>query len=122
MTTAIQDEYRAKTTYAKVLAELGDMTPFSNIVNAETNHVASIATLFVNRGLPVPASAWTADDAPTFDTRLAACLGGEASENANVTMYDGLLLLELPNDVRSVFTNLRLASLNQHLPAFQKCS
>jgi hypothetical protein len=45
-----------------------------------------------------------------------------AAEIANVAMYDGFLLLDLPDDVRTVFGNLRSASLDQHLPTFEKCS
>jgi hypothetical protein len=37
-------------------------------------------------------------------------------------MYDRLLPLELPADVRQVFTNNRRASLVNHLPAFESCS
>ena len=119
MTTAIQDEYRAQATYAQVLVDLGDMTPFSNIVKAEVTHIAAIGGLFTSRELPVPGSAL--GEVPTYDTRLAACEAAVIGETGNVAIYDGLLLLELPNDVRNVFTNLRLASLEQHLPAFENC-
>jgi hypothetical protein len=37
-------------------------------------------------------------------------------------MYDEFLSLDLPDDVRTVFGNLRSASLDKHLPAFQTCS
>jgi hypothetical protein len=36
-------------------------------------------------------------------------------------MYDDLLASPLPDDVVKVFTKLRAASLNNHLPAFQNC-
>ena len=58
------------------LADLGDMTPFSNIVLAEAQHVLAISGLFTARELPVPASAWDDSNVPSFDTRLAACEAG----------------------------------------------
>ncbi|MEJ2205087.1 MAG: hypothetical protein P8170_13380 [Gemmatimonadota bacterium] len=58
---------------------------------------------------------------PTFDSRLAACEAGRDAEIANVALYDVLLLLDLPNDVTTVFTNLRAASQDNHLPAFETC-
>lgn len=36
-------------------------------------------------------------------------------------IVDRYLALDLPADVRTVFTNNRLASLNGHLPAFNAC-
>jgi hypothetical protein len=121
MTTAIQDEYHAQAVYAKVLTDLGDITPFANIVLAEGNHVAAIAALFTDRGWAVPASEWDDTNVPTFDSRLAACEAGRDAEIANVALYDVLLLLDLPNDVTTVFTNLRAASQDNHLPAFETC-
>jgi hypothetical protein len=37
-------------------------------------------------------------------------------------MYDDMLRLSLPSDVRQVFENNRSASLVNHLPAFERCS
>ncbi|HSG09243.1 MAG TPA: hypothetical protein VLA36_12860 [Longimicrobiales bacterium] len=119
MNTALQDEYRAHATYAQVLIDLGDVVPFSKIVEAEATHITAIGALFTKRELPVPGSAL--GEVPTYDTHLAACEAAVTGETGNVVIYDGLLLLELPNDVRNVFTNLRLASLEQHLPAFENC-
>ena len=119
MNTALQDEYRAQATYAQVLIDLGDVVPFSKIVEAEATHIAAISALFTSRELAVPGS--ELGEAPTYDTRLAACEAAVIGETGNIAIYDGLLLLELPNDVRNVFTNLRLASLEQHLPAFENC-
>ena len=56
-----------------------------------------------------------------FATVTAACAAGVVAEQENIAMYDRLLLTELPNDVRNVFTNNRRASLDRHLPAFESC-
>jgi hypothetical protein len=119
---AIQDEYRTQGTYAKVLAEHGDVTPFSNILVAETAHVGSLSALYAAREWPVPGSDWQPEDIPSFATLLLACEAGVALEEANVALYDGLLAGELPADVRTVFLNLQAASRDHHQPAFARCA
>ena len=122
MATALQDELRAMITYQQVLADINSNVPFNSLYLAESEHVSAVTGLFTNRGLPVPESEWTADNVPRFDTRLEACQASVLTETATVQMYDAFLLLELPNDVATVFTNLRFASQEQHLPALLKCS
>jgi hypothetical protein len=50
------------------------------------------------------------------DTKAAV-----GAEQENIALYDDFLKLDLPRDVRNVFTNNRRASLKNHLPAFQNC-
>jgi hypothetical protein len=118
----IQDEYLAETTYQGVLNDFGQQQPFVNVLTAEQRHSAAIATLYASRGLVAPASAWTLATVPHYSTVTAACSGAAGAERANIAMYDELLRLDLPNDVRQVFTNNRSASLLNHLPAFERCS
>jgi hypothetical protein len=119
---SIQDEYRAETIYQGVIEDLGPLAPFVNVLSAEQRHSASIAQLFVRRGLAPPANAWTLATVPHFTSIPAACAAAAAAERENVAMYDELLRLTLPADVRQVFENVRLASLTNHLPAFERCS
>ena len=119
---SIQDEYYALFTYTRVVTDFGDVQPFSIIRLAEMRHSAAVGGLFTKRGLEIPGSEWDESNVPTFAFFLAACIGGKESETANIAMYDRLLSTpELPSDVRNVFTNLRAASLEQHLPAFERC-
>ena len=121
MNAGIQDEFHAEFTYMKVLQRFGDVQPFYNILHAEERHSAAIARLFENYGLPVPGSRWTLDNVAAFGSLSEACEGGVAAELENIALYDELLTLDLPQDVRNVFTNVRAASLENHLPAFQTC-
>jgi hypothetical protein len=121
MTTAIQDEYRAQVTYAKVLVDFGVVKPFSNIVSAEGKHVEAISRLFVVNGLEVPASEWNEGNVPTFALLADACAASVTTETATAAMYDGFLLLELPSNVRKVFERLRDASALRHVRAFERC-
>jgi rubrerythrin len=121
---ALQDEHHAYYTYSRVLLEFADqskLTPFTNIVNAEDQHVKAASHLFDKRGWEPLPSTWTLENVPTFGTFIDACRGGADAERANIAMYDRLLANELPEDVVKVFETLKAASLNNHLPAFEKC-
>lgn len=119
---SIQDEYRAETTYQAVINDLGPLQPFVNVLTAEQRHSATIAQLLTVRGLAVPPNPWTLATVPHYGTATEACRAAATAERANVAMYDELLRLDLPADVRQAFTNIRAASLLNHLPAFERCS
>lgn len=121
MALAIQDEYHAENVYLRVLADFGNVFPFSRIVHAEQRHSAAIAHLYGNRRLDAPDSEWTLDNVPRFGSIQEACAAAAQAEIDNIALYDSYLDLELPADVRNVFTNNRAASLNNHLPAFEAC-
>jgi hypothetical protein len=119
---SIQDEYRSEMTYQGVVNDLGQPLPFVNVLAAEQRHSATIAGLFTRYGLSAPANAWTVATVPHYGTVGEACRAAATAERANIAMYDELLGLVLPSDVRQAFTNLRVASLQNHLPAFERCS
>jgi len=121
MALGIQDEYHAENVYRRVLADFGQVFPFSRIVNAEQRHAAAIAGLYRNRSLDVPTSEWNLNNVPRFDSIQKACAAAAQAEIDNIALYDRFLELELPTDVRNVFTNNRAASLRNHLPAFEAC-
>ena len=118
---ALDDEYKARATYRKVLEKFGDVRPFSNIVGAEENHISELKVLFDNYGLSVPADEWPSK-APSFDTLEEACNGAAQAEIDNAALYDRLLADVSHDDVKSTFEELRDASRNNHLPAFQRCA
>ncbi len=122
MERAIQDEYHAEATYSRILADLGNAWPFTNIVRAERRHIEAEAGLFTNRGLNVPASRWNSDNVARFDSIREACAAAAQAERDNVSLYDTFLQMDLPTDVRNVFTNNRAASQENHLPAFEACA
>ncbi len=121
LTEAIEDEYKARATYRRVLEKFGEVRPFSNIVEAEQRHIDALLVLFTEYGLRVPADSWP-DRVETPETLLAACQAGVAAEIDNAAMYDRLLAAsgDFP-DVQSVLRNLQRASQENHLPAFQRC-
>jgi len=118
---AIQDEYHAEFVYARVIADFGQVQPFYNIINAEQRHSEAVGRVFTNHDLTVPASEWNLGNVPSFGSLPAACAAAVEAEIANIALYDEFLTLDLPQDARNVFVNIRAASLEKHLPAFEAC-
>ncbi len=121
LTAAIHDEYKARDTYRAVINTLGQVRPFVNIINAEEQHISLLANLFNSHGLSVPQD--TVGGLPSPASLGAACSLGVQAEIDNAALYDSLLsgTTNYP-DVQAVFRQLQSASLDQHLPAFQRCA
>ena len=118
---AINDEYKARALYQKVIDKFGAVRPFSNIIKAETTHIAELKPLFSKYGIPVPKDEWY-NKVPTFSTLQEACEAGVQAEIDNVKMYDEFLKFVKENDIVDVFKRLRAASQEKHLPAFKRCA
>jgi len=118
---ALQEEYGAEMLYRSVLASFGpDTPPFSLIAEAEARHVLALKQLFTRRELAAPA--WSPVAFPGFGSLAEACAAGVAAEIKDAAFYQPYLERDdLPLDVRNVFTNLQAASLENHLPAFERC-
>lgn len=118
----IQDEYRAEAIYQGVVNDFGSVVPFISILTAEHRHSAAIAQLYTSRALAIPASQSSVSTVPHFASVSEACVAAAGAERDNIGLYDRVLTLALPDDVRQVFTNNRRASIDNHLPAFIACS
>lgn len=117
----LNDEYRAEAIYQNVLDKFGDVRPFSNIIRAEQKHSDSLIQIYERYGLIVPENNWY-DSVPEFDSVREACAAGVEAEIENAALYDELMSNIDNQDIIIVFTALRDASINNHLPAFQRCS
>lgn len=112
---AMQDEQLALAEYRAIIAKMGAVRPFSNIVRAEESHVGYLEDLFAAHRVALPTAALPA---PALPRDLAAALeAGRQAEIDNIAMYDRFLARTLPADVRQVFEQLKAASQN-HLRAF----
>jgi hypothetical protein len=118
---ALDDEYRAWATYDQVIAEFGEIPPFSNIREAEARHIQALHALFGRYGLPVPENRWP-ERVERYASLQAACVAGVAAEIANGEMYQRLLGATQRPDILTVLHNLQQASQQRHLPAFQRCA
>lgn len=118
---ALDDEYRAWATYSQVIADFGEVPPFSNIRAAEARHIEALWGLFMRYGLPVPENPWPGK-VERYATVRAACEAGVAAEIANADMYDRLLGATHRADIVAVLRSLQEASQQRHLAAFQRCA
>lgn len=117
---ALDDEYRAWSTYDQVIQDLGDERPFSRIRGAEERHIEALKTTFARYGLEVPANPYIGR-VPHFASFGEACNAGAAAEIANAALYERLEKSTQRPDILFVFGNLRRASEDRHLPAFRRC-
>jgi rubrerythrin len=118
---ALQDERRARQFYTNVVAVHGQVRPFVNIVNAEERHESIITSLMQRHGVDVPAAEPTDLPAVPETLRESSALAARL-ERENIAMYDRLLQDVKEPDIRAAFENLRAASRNNHLPAFERWS
>ncbi len=119
LTEALQDEYKSRATYRKVIEKFGPVRPFVNIVEAEGRHVDALIALFDKYQIPVPEDSWF-ERIIVPDTLEQACLNAVADEKANMVMYDQLIAASPEPDIRRVLENLQSASRDRHLPAFER--
>jgi hypothetical protein len=76
---AINDEYKARAIYQKVIDKFGAVRPFSNIIKAEETHIGEMKPLFKKYGIEVPKDEWY-KQAPEFATQGEACAAALKAE------------------------------------------
>ena len=120
---ALQEEYKAEFLYRSVLETFGPGTvPFAVIAESEARHVEALQMLLRRRQMALPASVWAPSSFGPFGSTSEACAAGVVAEREDAAFYTPYLgRTDLPQDVRNVFTNLQQASLESHLPAFERC-
>jgi len=122
LVVALQEEYKAEMLYRSVLEDAQGAMPFAVIAESEAQHVAALQNLLTRRELTPPPSDWAPSYFPRFASLALACAAGVAAETEDAAFYTPYLQRpDLPRDVRNVFTNLQRASLESHLPAFERC-
>lgn len=118
LTYALQDEYLAQARYNIILEKFGDIRTFVQIKEAEMRHINALLPLFYRYQVPLPEDlSYSLITTPA--NMKEAYAAGVQGEIDNIEMYDKFLSLNIPNDVRIVFTQLRNASVN-HLAAFER--
>lgn len=118
LTLAIEDEYLARQEYETILDKYGNIRPFTNIIQAEVNHIAMLEPLLEAYNVSIPKD--TSIDSVVLPETLEATyeIGVQAEVN-NIAMYERFLEEDLPNDVHAVFQRLKNASYS-HLEAFNR--
>lgn len=113
-----EGEYAALASYQAVLDEFGDVEPYATIKDAEARHADALARQLERMGVEVPDNPYLGLIPAPADLQSAATAWAEG-EVANVELYDSLLEAASDERLERVFTNLRRASAEEHLPAFE---
>jgi len=117
---ALDDEYKARATYRKVIETFGPVRPFVNIVEAEDRHARALLALLARFGVEPPKDTWP-ERVRAPRTLEAACRAGVEAEIENEAMYERLLRQIGDPAARRVMRRLQQASRERHLPAFRRC-
>jgi hypothetical protein len=117
---ALDDEYHAFSSYDQVVADFGEVRPFINIRGAEARHIDAWLGLFGRYNVQPSANEWPGK-VKRYHSVRDACVDAVQAEIANGALYDRLMGSTTRPDLLAVFTNLREASQERHLPAFQRC-
>lgn len=111
-------EYAAAASYAAVIDEFGDVEPYVTIKAAEERHIDALIRQLDRYGVDVPDNPYLGNLEAPADLQSAASAWA-VGEVANVELYDVLLEQTDDANLTRVFTNLRRASLESHLPTFE---
>ena len=117
---ALDDEYKARATYRKVIETFGPIRPFINIVESEGRHISALYSLYETFGLTPPDDPWAGNVAAP-SSLAEACRAAIEGEIENAEMYERLLPGVNDSDVMHVLKRLQAASRDNHLPAFRRC-
>lgn len=120
MREALEDEYRARAIYRKVIEAFGPVRPFVNIIEAENRHAEALLALFERFGVEPPRDTWPGRvTAPR--TLAEACRAAVEGEIENAAMYKRLIGQISDPRASTVMRRLQRASQERHLPAFRRC-
>ncbi len=120
LSEALDDEYRARATYRKVIERFGPVRPFVNIVEAENRHIAALLRQLERLQASPPTDTWL-DRVKAPDSLAQACAAGVEAEIENERLYTRLLSRVSDARARTVMQRLQAASRERHLPAFRRC-
>ena len=113
-----EGEYAAAASYEAVLDEFGDVEPYATIYEAELRHADALIRQLERLGEEVPENPYTGNIAAPADLQAAAEAWADG-EVANVELYDFLIAQTDDEQLIKVLENLRAASADSHLPAFE---
>ena len=113
-----EGEYAAAASYEAVLDKYGQVEPYATIYQAELRHIDALIRQLQKLGEPVPSNPYTGKTTAPKDLTTAAEAWAEG-EILNVELYDDLIAKTDNANLLRVLNNLRRASFESHLPAFE---
>ena len=113
-----EGEYAAAASYLAVLDKYGSVEPYQTIYQAELRHIDALIRQLERLGEEVPENPYLGKiTAP--DNLVSAAEAWAVGEVLNVELYDQLISKTQNANLLKVLGNLRIASLESHLPAFE---
>ncbi len=120
LNAALADERKALATYNAAMDAFGKVRPFVNIARAEEQHISMLKALFDKYGVEIPEDKTVVGTLPK--TLPEVCAVGVQAEIDNDQLYQSMIASVPEQDIKDIFTSLAAASLNMHLPAFERCA
>lgn len=119
--SALDSEYRALSKYRSMIDTFGEVLPFTEVAQAEQNHINALLRQFNKYAIPVPENPWDGNIEP-YGSISQACQAGVDTEIKIASLYEELLAMTDNAALQRVFTNLHRASIESHLPEFETCN
>ncbi len=117
---ALDDERKAQAFYRAVISKHGQRLPFTNIVQAEGRHEAALLSLMDRYNVKAPKDPYDPAAMEVPAAFVECCRRAAVAEKENVAIYDAFLKSIKQDEIRAVMQNLRDASQERHLPAFER--
>ena len=111
-------EYAAAASYLAVLDKYGSVEPYQTIYQAELRHIDALIRQLERLGADVPENPYLGKITAPEDL-VSAAEAWAIGEVLNVELYDQLISKTDNENLLKVLGNLRSASLDSHLPAFE---
>jgi hypothetical protein len=111
-------EYAAAASYLAVLDKFGSVEPYQTIYQAELRHIDALIRQLERLGEDVPENPYLGQITAPEDL-VSAAEAWAIGEVLNVELYDQLISKTDNASLLKVLGNLRSASLDSHLPAFE---
>jgi hypothetical protein len=122
ISVSLLDEIQSEVVQAMALNGVSFRGPFVNVARSESRQAQNLLNLLNQRGLAAPVAPWTTTEVGTFSSRAEACEAAATAERETIFRYVDFLAHDLPTDVRRVFEQNLRVSLENHLPALERCS
>jgi hypothetical protein len=113
-----EGEYAAAASYLAVLDKYGSVEPYQTIYQAELRHIDALIRQLERLGEEVPENPYLGK-ITTPEDLVSAAEAWVKGEVLNVELYDQLISKTQNANLLNVLGNLRIASLESHLPAFE---
>lgn len=113
-----EGEYAAAASYLAVLDKYGSVEPYQTIYQAELRHIDALIRQLERQGEVVPENPYLGKITAPEDL-VSAAEAWAIGEVLNVELYDLLISKTDNENLLKVLGNLRSASIDSHLPAFE---